>query len=337
NYRSSKIVVETARLLDNTYEVASEHPIKGDIQLLVGDNEESEAIQILHYLSSLLKNGHKDIEGKITLDRCAILGRNRYVFSSIEERLKESGWAYYKHLSTQHTSESDLLRDFELCLRLRANPRDRLHLEVLLNRWELNTTSIMDATYSDFDELFQKILNSIQQEENKAVLQSIDNLGSNVSGINFSSALDTLEQYVQKENEENERALILNDIKEWRRAWDHFLRSEPGGEHRLASFLGHVALGGAQQPRQDGLALLTVHSAKGLEFDVIVVMGMMQGVFPDYRARGAELEEEKRNFFVAITRSKRLLCFSYAKSRIMPWGDPKYQLPSPYLKQIGLI
>jgi len=74
-----------------------------------------------------------------------------------------------------------------------------------------------------------------------------------------------------------------------------------------------------------------------LEFDVVVVIGMMEGVFPDYRASGSSLEEEKRNFFVATTRSKRLLCYSYAKSRIMPWGEPKYQRPSRYLEQIGLV
>lgn len=337
NYRSSKTVVETARLLDRGYEVESEHPIKGDIQLIVGEDETDEAELILEYLSVLLDEGHEDIEGPVTLDRCAILGRNRYVFSAIEELLNQRGWIYYKHLSTQHKSESDLLLDFELCLRLKANYRDRLHLVALLKRWNLNSTSILDSSYSESHELFQIISKNVRTKYAEKILTAVEKLGQNEHSIKFSLALKTLEESANKMDDENERALILQDIKEWRRAWDHFLRSESGSEHRLASFLGQVALGATQQPKQDGLALLTVHSAKGLEFDVVVVMGMLEGVFPDYRARGASLEEEKRNFFVATTRSKRLLCYSYSESRIMPWGEPKCQRPSRYLKQIELI
>jgi len=89
--------------------------------------------------------------------------------------------------------------------------------------------------------------------------------------------------------------------------------------------------------RQDGLALITVHSAKGLEFDVVVVMGMVEGIFPDYRASGLSLEEEKRSLFVAVTRSMRLLVMSYPKIRKMPWGDLRQQRPSRYLGDVGLI
>ena len=101
--------------------------------------------------------------------------------------------------------------------------------------------------------------------------------------------------------------------------------------------LTHMALGTMQQPRQDGLALLTVHSSKGLEFDVIFVMGMSDGTFPDYRAQRNDKTkaEEKRNAFVAVTRSKRLLYLSYPKSKIMPWGFPRDQKPSPFLKDMG--
>jgi DNA helicase-2/ATP-dependent DNA helicase PcrA len=65
-------------------------------------------------------------------------------------------------------------------------------------------------------------------------------------------------------------------------------------------------------------------------------MGMMEGVFPDYRAAGSALHEERRNLFVAATRSKRLLCFSYAEQRMMPWGSSKAQIPSRFLQQLGL-
>jgi ATP-dependent DNA helicase UvrD/PcrA len=115
------------------------------------------------------------------------------------------------------------------------------------------------------------------------------------------------------------------------------MRSQPGGQHSLTTFLGQVALGATQQPKQEGIALLTVHSAKGLEFDVIVIVGLTEGTFPDYRAKESALQEEKRNMFVAITRSRRLLVLSYPRTRLMPWGSIRRQKPSRYLASLGFV
>ena len=66
---------------------------------------------------------------------------------------------------------------------------------------------------------------------------------------------------------------------------------------------------------------------------------MSDGTFPDYRANqnGKTKAEEKRNAFVAVTRSRRLLYLSYPQSKIMPWGSPRNQIPSPFLKDMGLV
>ena len=70
-----------------------------------------------------------------------------------------------------------------------------------------------------------------------------------------------------------------------------------------------------------------------LEFDVVFMAGMADGVFPDYRATEAkERAEEARNAFVAATRSRRLLYLSYPASRVMPWGDSRRQRPSPFIE-----
>lgn len=149
--------------------------------------------------------------------------------------------------------------------------------------------------------------------------------------------MDYLDDYAAKKRSQEDRALIMQDIRIWQNHYDEFLRSQPGGQHSLTSLLAQIALGTTQQPRQEGLALLTVHSSKGMEFDVVVIMGMTEGTFPDYRAKHAALVEEKRNAFVAVTRSKRLICFSYPKTKMMPWGDVWQQKPSRYLSDIGII
>jgi DNA helicase-2/ATP-dependent DNA helicase PcrA len=71
-----------------------------------------------------------------------------------------------------------------------------------------------------------------------------------------------------------------------------------------------------------------------MEFDVVFLIGMTEGTFPDYRAKGNALEEESRSAFVAVTRSKRLLYLTYPEKRIMPWGDIKRQQPSRYIREI---
>lgn len=95
------------------------------------------------------------------------------------------------------------------------------------------------------------------------------------------------------------------------------------------------ALGATLQAAHEGVVLLTVHSSKGLEFNVVFVVGLVEGVFPDYRAKTRkELDEESRNAFVAVTRSNHLLYMTWPKMRLMPWGDRRGQMTSRYLSSL---
>jgi DNA helicase-2/ATP-dependent DNA helicase PcrA len=74
---------------------------------------------------------------------------------------------------------------------------------------------------------------------------------------------------------------------------------------------------------------------KGLEKDIVFLMGMCEGVFPDYRANTKkELEEELNSAFVAITRAKRWIFVSYPLQRVMPWGSSKSQSVSRFIKML---
>ena len=85
-----------------------------------------------------------------------------------------------------------------------------------------------------------------------------------------------------------------------------------------------------------GLTLSTVHTMKGLEKDIVFLMGMCEGVFPDYRAKTKnEIDEERNNAFVAVTRAKRWLYISYPKQRLMPWGDIRFQQQSRFVREIS--
>lgn len=102
-----------------------------------------------------------------------------------------------------------------------------------------------------------------------------------------------------------------------------------------------VSLGSTNTLNDKGIVLTTVHMSKGLEYDVVFVMGLNEGVLPDYRAVYAynnfndnkQLIEERHNMFVAITRAKRLCYLTYPLSKDTPWGV-KWQRPSRYIKEL---
>ena len=78
--------------------------------------------------------------------------------------------------------------------------------------------------------------------------------------------------------------------------------------------------------QHQGITLSTVHTTKGQEFDIVILMGMDDETFPDYRAvqrGGAAMTQEKNNLYVAFTRAKRFLYVTWPQKRLMPWGDNK--------------
>jgi ATP-dependent DNA helicase UvrD/PcrA len=337
NFRCSRTVVAAARRLDSSYSVEGQLPIEGAVKLIECDDESDEALTVVSEIESLVSNGHPDIEGEVSLGRCAVLGRNRFVFSAIEEELKRQEMSFYKKISpAAYQSESDLLEQFELALRLLANPSDRLHLRALLKAWGAQTSEPDLVAAKPGNDPLTRIHNLARRAKNgfaEPVIDAITAMQWTGDDFKLPNALKKIEEFATTLPEEDQ-ALVLQDTREWRKSWNYYVRSEPGGFHSIPSFLGQVALGTTQQPNEEGLALLTVHSAKGMEFDVVFLIGMTEGTFPDYRAKGRSLEEEHRSAFVAVTRSKRLLYVTYPKTKLMPWGNTKIQHPSRYVSVI---
>jgi len=101
-------------------------------------------------------------------------------------------------------------------------------------------------------------------------------------------------------------------------------------------FLNAMLLGSKEMSEGEGVNLLSVHASKGLEFKEVYIIDLMDGRFPNRKliSRGGDLEEERRLFYVAVTRAKDILYLSYAKyDRVKKIDYP----PSPFLKEAGLI
>jgi len=135
------------------------------------------------------------------------------------------------------------------------------------------------------------------------------------------------------DDEELERSWI--ELQEFKECWQ---KSKFLGLGSLSSFRNAMALGQLNgNNSKTGLTLSTVHTMKGLEKDIVFLMGMCEGVFPDYRARSEQdLEEERNNAFVAVTRAKRWIYITYPRQRKMPWGDTKVQQASRFIREMEI-
>jgi DNA helicase-2/ATP-dependent DNA helicase PcrA len=127
----------------------------------------------------------------------------------------------------------------------------------------------------------------------------------------------------------------LENLEELINAAREYERYDP--EPTLEGFLQEQALYSEQDALDTSggrVALMTLHNAKGLEFDHVFVVGMEEGTFPHARSLDEQnLEEERRLCYVGITRAKKTLTLSYAKLR-SNWGEREYQMPSRFLSEI---
>jgi DNA helicase-2/ATP-dependent DNA helicase PcrA len=130
------------------------------------------------------------------------------------------------------------------------------------------------------------------------------------------------------------------DFSDDKRAWQYLERSIAqnfGGNLPLDQFLGHMSLQSKEPPVPDRtVTLMTIHAAKGKEFGYVFLLGLAEEILPSYQSlkagvRSAELEEERRNCFVAITRTKDQLVLTWAQ-KYNGWNKK----PSRFLSEMGL-
>ncbi|MDI6748933.1 MAG: 3'-5' exonuclease [Rhodocyclaceae bacterium] len=158
--------------------------------------------------------------------------------------------------------------------------------------------------------------------------------------------LSGLREHYRNEKEGQERLANLDELVNAAAA---FIAEEgtAGAEGELsadlAAFLAHAALEAGEHQAgegEDALQLMTVHSAKGLEFDVVFICGLEEGLFPHENSLVEEkgLEEERRLMYVAVTRARRRLYLTHAQMRLLH-GKTRYNLPSRFIDEIpaGLL
>ena len=323
NYRSSKKVLEAAKKIRPENENLADVIKEGDFELKSLEDEQAEAQWIVDKIKMLVGSTHDDIEGVISEEKIAVLARNKYVFNALELKLKEKNIPYYYKMTLGAIKfESDLMKLFDLALRIKINPQDILHKERLLKNLKIDVDKICDL---------QAVSSTLDSGLEKQLLEIASSL--NADGSNLKKLFEQFRSRITLEND-NEREMVINDIDELLKHWANYAKKTDNKS--LHQFKNDMALGKTHSlTKHTGITLSTVHTMKGQEFDIVFLMGMDDETFPDYRAiknGGIELTQEKNNLYVAFTRAKRFLYVTWPKKRLMPWGDSKHRSVSRFLR-----
>ena len=340
NYRSTREVIKVVNKLKSDSQVVSEYALEGQVHFNEYEDEIDEAKGIVAQIQNLLQmRVHDEIEGEITLEKMVVIARNRFVFHSLESGLKDNNIVYSLKKGERLLEPSTkFAKTLDFSIRIKLNPKDwvngkklcqLLQLDEPVN-WNndllLDLAKKMNISSDSNHQLLSELLIAVYNLEinNPKIPKLIKDFRDK-----FTIFREDKLNILDAEYEDIKRS--LEELDEFDHTWTRFKRKGIGDS--LTAFRNALVLGQLSESNSEkGLTLSTVHTMKGLEKDIVFLMGMCEGVFPDYRALSQkELEEERNSAFVAITRAKRWLYVSYPKQRRMPWGDIKNQRKSRFM------
>ena len=360
NYRSTQMIVGAANSLieKNREQIRKEvysRQEEGDpLQLIEAYSDVEEGELVVRRIASLKRRE------EIEYDSFAILYRTNAQSRIFEEALRKSGIPYriYGGLSFYQRKE---VKDVISYFRLAVNPHDEEAFKRVINypaRGIGDTTvgKIMAAASDHGVSLWTVVgdpttYNLVVNKGTMAKLASFYNLVSRfIEQVSQGDAYELGRMVVQEsgimadlmQDRTVEGISRQENVQELMDGMYDFVRSrqEEGDEAiALPDFLSDVALLTDQDNDEDDdtskVTLMTVHAAKGLEFDTVFVVGMEEQLFPSLMAYDSprQMEEERRLLYVAITRAEKRCFLSYAKSRFR-YGKVEYGMPSRFIKDI---
>lgn len=292
---------------------------------------------------------------KYGLNNVGILYRTHTQSRAIEEALlKES--IPYRIIGGIQFYERKEIKDLIAYLKIIANPFDRTSFFRIIN---VPSRGLGDKFESDFhmlwkNEPFATWRDSIKQciklntfgKAKTTAIEHFINVTHDIKSTDSPyNALETIIsrtqylQYIKNNDDAAEANARLDNIKELMAAVQHF---EHNGTKTISSFLDEIALMQDLMNKQNAhahtVSLMTLHAAKGLEFSLVILPGLEEGIIPTTRSlnRNDTIEEERRLFYVGITRAKEHLLITHTKHRYS-YGQMIDQCPSRFLQEISSL
>ncbi len=314
NYRSSRAVMEAARTLEPGYKPEGRVPIEGEFKVTCYDNDDLEAKAIAEDICALLAEGHPDIS-TLSPKGIAVISRRRTILENIASRLAEmSIQCAIRSAGIGPSFDSDLMTAIWLSLKVKTNPKDSFH------RNRLN--DIMSSNHGD---RFNGCVTN--------VVQTLSGFNNDDTGT-LDKAKMEIERYVETLSDGNELGDIREDMEMWDSLTNDYLMSTSPGSRSLEEMISTSSMRNSGTSGGGKVILSTVHMSKGLEFDVVFIASVNEGILPDYRSRNeTDLAEERHNLFVSITRARRVCKLSFVKYR-KGWKGLVKEEPSRFISDL---
>lgn len=306
NYRS------TQKILDFAYSVISKnttHPVLHlytknqtgeEIVFYEAETEEEEAV----YIALNIEN----LRSKYPYNQIAVLYRTNAQSRALEEAFLHKGMSYMLVGGVRFYDRREI-KDVLSMLRLLVNPVDKVALE--------RVQKLGKRRWAEFKKYY---------DENK------DNVDKKDTATHISEVLDAVGYMKLFDPDSEEDYSRIENIKE--------LKSVALSHPSLTAFLEQVALveseyfAGEKKAKEEGIRLMTLHQAKGLEFKAVFIVGLEEGILPHSRSvdDAHSLEEERRLFYVGVTRAKERLHITWAKRRFI-YGRRGESMKSRFLEE----
>ena len=351
NYRCTGNILKTANAVikhnENKYEkkLWTEND-EGSLPIIhKSDDEYDEGRYIVEEINHLRREEYFKYSDFVILYRMNSQSR------AIEEILRRED-VPYKIVGGLKFYERKEIKDIISYLRLIYNLSDNISLRRIINEPKRgigktsidNIAEIAEKTGLSMFEIIKHAdeygLNRLKANSEEFV-KTIEELRSKVEELSISELIkETLNKtgYVKALEKENttEAETRMQNLEEFLTVAIEFEEEE--AENTLADFLEGITLSSdidGVEDTEDSVTLMTLHSAKGLEFPVVFLVGMEEGIFPGNKSIGEpkELEEERHLFYVGITRAKQYLYLTCAKKRTI-FGSTSYNQISRFINEI---
>ena len=362
NYRSTQNIVNAANVV-----------ISKNVQQfkknVFSDNEEGEKIKVYRALSdadeaSFVANNiwEQHNFNQKNFNDFAILYRTNSQTRAFEDALRKKGIPYrvYGGLSFYQRKE---VKDLVAYLRLLINENDSEALLRVINyptRGIGNTTQNKLIVFADSQNIpLAKVLDNLGFYSpnlglNNGIITKLSDFWSMIKAFQvllktenvYNVAMEVAKRSGLiknlKEDQTPEGISRVENIQELMNSMQGFIEEQQqleDGDPSLSNFLENIALSTDQDKKEDGdeekVSLMTIHLSKGLEFPVVHLVGLEENLFPSFMSSSTreELEEERRLFYVALTRAEKQAVFSYAISRFQ-WGKITDAEPSRFLSEV---
>jgi putative ATP-dependent DNA helicase pcrA len=343
NYRSTRTIVSASKsVIEHNKDqfdkgVFTENDQGTPVVLYAMQDERSEAMRVTQIVKALEKRG-------ISLNEIAVLYRMSYLSRKIEDSFLANS-IKYRMLSGLPFYARQEIKDLMAYLRFIMNPMDQVALERALTRpkrgiGEVSLVSIFTSVYED-DIIDVDQLSNISPDIKGKAKKGYENFVSVVQELNDmykngSTPLELIERligltgyldFLKKEHKEDFDDRKRN-IEELMNIAESYLM--------LEDFVGNMTINETDSEEQDssGVNMLTIHGSKGLEFKAVIIVGCNQGIIPHFKeVEAGDISEERRLFYVGMTRAKELLFLTRAKMTIRS-GAPSFTSPSVFLNEI---